>query len=124
MAAPNIVNVANLFGETEQYTPTTSESSATSNTSGSGKVYRINSIRVSNVNGSGGADANITVKHRDDVSGTPSSVHLAYEIIVPEQSSLEIVSNSFYLKEDQDIRLLASANNALEVLISYEDISD
>jgi hypothetical protein len=124
MAAPNIVNVANLFGETEQYTPTTNESSATSNSSGSGKVYRINSIRVSNVNGSGGADANITIKYRDNVSGTPSAIHLAYEIIIPVQSSLEVVSNSFYLKEDQDIRLLASANSALEVLISYEDISD
>jgi hypothetical protein len=87
-------------------------------------VYRINSIRVSNVNGSGGADANITIKHRDDVSGSPSAIHLAYEIIIPIQSSLEVVSNSFYLKEDQDIRLMASANSALEVLISYEDISD
>jgi hypothetical protein len=34
------------------------------------------------------------------------------------------VSASFYLKEDQDIRLQASANSTLEVLISYEDISD
>jgi len=124
MAAPNIVNVANLFGETEQYTPTTTESSATSNASASGKVYRINSIRVSNINGSGGADANITIKHRDDVSGTPASVHVADEITVPAQSSFEAVSASFYLKEDQDIRLEASADNTLEVLISYEDISD
>jgi hypothetical protein len=124
MAAPNIVNVANLFGETEQYTPTTSESSATSNSSGSGKVYRINSIRVSNINGSGGSDARITVKHRDNVSGTPSSVHLTDETLIPDTESLEVVSNSFYLKEDQDIRLLASVNGALEVLISYESISE
>jgi hypothetical protein len=124
MAAPNIVNVANLFGETEQYTPTTSESSATSNSSGSGKVYRINSIRVSNVNGSSGASGNITIKHRTDVSGSPSSVHIADEIVVDAQASFEAVSASFYLKEDQDIRLQASANSTFEVLISYEDISD
>ena len=126
MAQPNIVNVDNghIYGETEQYTPTTTESSATANAASSGKVYRINSIRVANVNGVGGTNANITAKHRDAVSGTPSAIHLADEIEIPIGSALEIVSSSFYLKEDQDIRLLASADNALEVLISYENISD
>ena len=121
MTAPNIASLSSLYFRSEEYKPTTTESSGTANASGSGTVYAIKSILVANINGAGGASANITIKRRVNVSGTPVEYHIADEIEVPGGSTLEIVPSVKNLEEDQDIRLLASANSALEVTIDYAE---
>ena len=61
MANPNIVNVATINGKTDVFALTTSSANlvtATANT-----VFKINSILISNVDGSNAAD--VTIKYYD-----------------------------------------------------------
>lgn len=123
MANPNIASLQNMYGEVEHYSPTTTESSAIENSSNSDEIYQIESIHVANVNGTSGATANITIKHRKNVSGTPTEIHYADEISVSSQVAIEILSAPKWMLEDEDLRLTASADDALEVIVSYTRLS-
>ena len=122
MAAPNIVNVATITGITTGRTLTTSLTTAlVMNPASSGKVFKVNAIVVSNVDGSSAADASIEFY---DASAT-AATRIASTVTVPADSTL-IVSDknaAFYLEEGDIIRGGASANSDLECLISYEELS-
>ncbi len=122
MAAPNIVNVATITGITTGRALTTSLTTAlVMNPASSGKVFKVNAIVVSNVDGSSAADASIEFY---DASAT-AATRIASTVTVPADSTL-IVSDknaAFYLEEGDIIRGGASANSDLECLISYEELS-
>ena len=122
MAAPNIVNVATITGITTGRALTTSLTTAlVMNPASSGKVFKINAIVVSNVDGSSAADASIECYD----SSASSPTRIASTVTVPADSTL-IVSDknaAFYLEEGDIIRGGASANSDLECLISYEELS-
>lgn len=124
MAAPNIVNVATITGKTT-YTAlsTTSATSVLSNAASSGKVYKVNNIVVSNVNGVSAADISIAVNSAAAGGGT--SYYVASTISVPADASLIVVdkSTAIYLEEDKSIVATAGSSGDLEVVISYEEIS-
>ena len=122
MAAPNIVNVSTITGITTGRALTTSLTTAlVMNPASSGKVFKVNAIVVSNVDGSSAADASIEFY---DASAT-AATRIASTVTVPADSTL-IVSDknaAFYLEEGDIIRGGASANSDLECLISYEELS-
>lgn len=119
MAAPNIVNVTNILGKTSTQAVTTATANIVTNAASSNSVYKINSIIVSNVDGTNAAD--ITVDHYRGSTAT----HLAKTITVPADATLVVLSKetSIYLEEGDALRCTASANNDLEALCSYEIIS-
>ena len=120
MAAPNIVNVATITGKTTGAALTTTlTSSLLANSASSGKVFKINTIIVANVDGANAADA--TIEYYDGSNG----YKLANTIAVPGGSTVVVIdkSSSIYLEEGDSIRGGASAANDLEVVISYEEIS-
>ena len=90
-----------------------------SNASSSGKVFKINTILVANVDGTNGA--NVTV---DVVQGSTGR-YLALTILVAANSTLVLLDKNsvIYLEEDHKIRASASANSDLDIIISYEEIS-
>jgi heme oxygenase len=117
MANPNIVNVSSILGKTDTFALTTANANlvtATANT-----VFKINSILVTNIDGTSAAD--VTVSY-NDLTNTRS---LASTISVPADATLSVIdkTNSFYLEENEVITGLASANSDLVCLISYEIIS-
>lgn len=121
MAAPNIVNVTSIYGKTMGAalgTTTTTDLL----TCGANKVLKINSIIVSNVDGSNAAD--VTIYFYD--SSAASRYALAYTITVPADATLVVVGkdNPIYLEESDQIEGGASAVSDLEVIISYEEIDD
>jgi hypothetical protein len=120
MANPNIVNVANIYGKVAGQAVTTSATAIVTNSSGSGKILKINSLIISNVNGTAAAD--ITA---DVYKNQTTSYRLAFTISVPNDATLILISKdtSIYLEENDSIRLSASANSYLEALCSYEEIS-
>lgn len=120
MAAPNIVNVGTISGKIAGLAVTTSATAIVTNSSGSGKVFKINSIIISNVNGTAAAD--ITA---DVYKNQTTSYRFAYTISVPADATLVLISKdtSIYLEENDSIRLTASSNSYLEALVSYEEIS-
>ena len=122
MAAPNIVNVATITGITTGRALTTSLTTAlVMNPASSGKVFKINSIVVANVDGSSAADTSIEFY---DSSAT-AATRIASAVTVPAKTTLVVVdkNSSIYLEEGCQIRGGASANSDLEATITYEEIS-
>jgi hypothetical protein len=120
MANPNIVNVTSIFGKTAGLAVTTSATAIVSNPSASSKIFKINSLIVSNVNGTAAAD--ITA---DVLKNGVTSRRIAFTIAVPADATLVLISKdtSIYLEENDSLRLSASVNSALEAVCSYEEIS-
>jgi hypothetical protein len=124
MANPNIVSVNSIFGNTTGIALTTTLTTVLlANASSSGKVYKIESIMVANVDGTNAAD--VTIDWNTNAGGTGSSFALAATISVPADATLNLIdkNSSFYLMENQSIIGGASANSDLECVISYEEIS-
>jgi hypothetical protein len=124
MANPNIVNVTSILGETTYAALTTTLTTVLlANSAASGKVYKVNSIMVANVDGTNAAD--VTVDINTAAGGGGTSYALASTISVPADATLNLVdkNSSFYLMEDKSIIGGASANGDLEIIISYEIIN-
>ena len=121
MAAPNIVNVTSIFGKTvgAALGTTTTTDILTCPTN---KVLKINSIIVSNIDGTNAADA--TVYFWDSSAGTRYA--LAFTISVPADATLVVISKDMgiYLEEGDALRCLASATGDLQAICSYEIIDD
>lgn len=124
MANPNIVNVATIYGNNSTTAlSTTSATAIVNNPASSGKVYKINSIVVANVDGASAADITINVYSQDDLGGTAYAI--ASTIAVPADASLIVMdkSTSIYLLEDQSIGATAGTANDLVVTATWEEIS-
>jgi hypothetical protein len=74
---------------------------------------------VANVDGANNADVTVTVT---DGSNNVLST-LASTIIVPADSSLEVIANKLILKQSQKVRATASAANDLQVTLSALEIT-
>jgi hypothetical protein len=124
MANPNIVNVTTIYGNSSQTTlSTTSATSLVSNAAASGKVFKINSIVVANVDGTTAADITINVYSAAALGGTAFAI--ASTISVPADASLIVTdkTTSFYLLENQSIGAIAGTANDLVVTASWEEIN-
>ena len=121
MANPNIVNVSDIRGKTTGGTLSTSNANLLSNSAGSGKVFKINTIIIANVDGTNAADVTVSF---DDASAAANH-KLASTISVPADSTLVVISKdtALYLEEGDNIQGSASASNDLDYVISYEEIS-
>jgi len=124
MANQHIVYVASIYCKTVYDTDIAdSAASLVSNAASSGKIYKINSLIIANIDGSNSAD--ITVTLRNAAGGTTYST-LANTVAVPADATLIIVSKdtSIYLEEDMSLYVLASAAGDLSATCSYEEISE
>jgi hypothetical protein len=124
MANPNIVNVTDIRGKTAVVDLTTTNATlVVENTAASGKVFKINSLIVSNVDGSSAADITVSLYSEDNIGGTATQI--VSTVSVPADASLVVISKdtSIYLEEDKSIGATASAANDLKVVCSYEEIS-
>ena len=125
MAAPNIVNISTLTGKTTYVNLTTTGStSVLSNASGSNRVYKINSLFVSNTDTANAVNITINYYDSSSVSAATTSGSLAGTITVPAKSNLIILdkSTALYLEENDAIGAIAGTAAKLTVVCSYEDI--
>jgi hypothetical protein len=120
MTAPNLKNPTTITGITTVVgLNTTAVVGVLTNTSGSNKVFKINSIFAANVDGTNAADISVSILR----SGT--DYYLAKTIPVPADET-QIVSTKetyFYLEENVGIRAQASTENDIHIIIGYEEIS-
>lgn len=117
MAAPNIVNVATITGKTAVQAVGTSATAIVTNSSGSGKVFKVNFLILANVDGAANVDATVDLYR----SSTP--YRIANTVLVPADASFDVLSAPLYLEEGDSLRLTASAAGDLEAVCSYEEIS-
>lgn len=124
MAAPNIVNVTTIIGKANVVSLTTTSATAVvSNPVSSGKVFKINSLVVSNVDGTNAADITVSYYSEDDIGGTATQI--VSTVSVPADASLVVIdkNTSIYLEEDRSIGATAGSASDLKVVVSYEEIS-
>lgn len=119
MANPNIVNVTSILGKTALQAVGVTATAIVENNAASGEVFKVNSLLVSNIDGTNTCD--ITVQ----VVRSATSYALASTITIPADATLVIISKdtSIYLEEGDSITLLASAAGDLQAVCSYEEIS-
>lgn len=117
MANPNIVNVATINGNTAVQAVGTSATAIVTNAAASGKIYKINLLIVSNIDG--GNPADVTV----DLYRSSTAYHIAKTISVPADASLDVLSKPLYLLEGDALRLTAGTTGDLEAVCSFEEIS-
>lgn len=124
MAAPNLISPTAINGKSIAVNlTTTSATSVLSNAVSSGKVLKINSLYISNVNGT--SNASITINYYSAAALGGTTTEICSTVIVPANSSLVVIDKNayIYLEENTSIGAIASTANYLKVLCSYEDIS-
>jgi hypothetical protein len=132
MANPNIVNVTQIYGQTNYLTPAnTSTLVLIANTSGSGNVFKVNQIVAANQTNTA---ANVTVSLFTS-GGTTSgnavtraaatTFDVTSNISVPAFASLIVVdkTTATYLIEDRAIVCQTGTANAITFSVSYEQLS-
>ena len=131
MANPNIVNVTAMYGVTTYYTPPgTTAVVLLANAASSGKIYKINQIIVTNVDGTNAVTATVSIYTNGvGVQGSAPSGGTEYAIAstipVPANAWLTVIdkSTSFYLQEGNSIIIRSGVGDKLVFTVSYEDIS-
>ena len=120
MAAPNIVNVATITGHTTAANLTTSNAAIV--TCGADYVVKVNSIIISNIDGTNAAD--VTVYFYD--AGSTNRFEIVKTVAVPADSSLTVIGKDtpIYLEEGDKIEGMASAGSDLTMIVSYDAITD
>lgn len=124
MANPNIVNVTAIYGNNSLTSLSTTNATAIiNNPASSGKVFKVNSIVVANVDGSAAADITINIYSQDDLGGT--AFPIASTISVPADTTLIVTdkTTTFYLKEDQSVGATAGTASDLVVTASWEEMN-
>ena len=129
MAAPNIVSVSSIIGESQGFelgtTVTTELITVASN-----KLVKINRISVANIDGTNAADVTVAVDKATRTSAaTGSSVSgatfkIASTVSVPADAVLVLLDTPIYLEEGDVLEGGASAASDLTLFVSYEVIDD
>jgi len=124
MANPNIVSVASIYGKTVYDTDiASSAASLVINAASSGKIFKINSLIIANIDGTNSADITVTLRN---AAGSSTYSTLANTISIPSDATLVVISKdtSIYLEEDMSLYVQASVAGDLSATCSYEEISE
>lgn len=124
MANPNLASASNVYvGNALIRLTSTSATQVVSNAASSGKAYLIDSLVVSNLDGTNAAD--ITIDLFASATNTGTATKLAHTITVPADATLIVISkeNPISLMEAQSIYATASAADDLHVVASWKELS-
>jgi hypothetical protein len=132
MANPNIVNVTQIYGQTNYLTPAnTSTLVLIANTSGSGNVFKVNQIVAANTSNAA-ASATVLLYNSGAVTSgnlvvtsSTNAFAVASNISVPAYASLIVVdkTTATYLLEDKAFIVQSGTNSAITFSVSYEQLS-
>ena len=120
MANPNLISVSSIYGKTHAVALGTG--SADLLTCASNKLLKVNSIIVSNIDGTNAATCNVLFYNADNTT----SFHINKLSNVSAGDTLIVLGKDapIYLEEGDKIQGLASAASDLEITISYEEMDD
>jgi len=120
MAVINLINVSTITPTTVAGAITTSRASIVD--VAADKCAKINSLMISNIDGTNAADVTVEVS----VDNGSNYVAIAKTVSVPADATLVVVGkdNGFYLDETDLLAVTASANSDLTYLCSFELMDD
>ena len=118
MTAPNVVSVATITGKTDVLAATTTATAIT--TAAADKLLKINSVIIANIDGTN--DADITL----DLYRSSTAYKIVSTVTVPADATLMAITkdSAIYLEEGDALRATASVDGDLQVICSYEIISE
>ena len=130
MAAPNMVNVSTIYGKTTGGTVAgnvninLSNCVILKNPAGSNKVIKLNTMVVCNRNGILNSDVSVALRKNTSNTTSNTDIFMVSTVSVPADATLVVGSKdiNLYLEEDDEIRANASLINALQMIVSYEEI--
>ena len=124
MTAPNIINVNAIYGKTVAVSATTATVTLVDNPVNSGKVLKINTLYVANMNGTASADISV-ILYTDSTLVPLVPKYLARTVTVPADTTVLVLGRDgpIYLEEGCRISILGSIAGYLDAICSYEDIS-
>jgi hypothetical protein len=131
MAAPNIVNVANIYAKSTALIPSvTTAVVLLQNAVASGKVIKINTIIASNIDGTNAISTTVSYYTNGSVAqGSAPSGGSAFPIVfslsVPAGATLNVLdkSTAIYLEEGTSVTVTSGTSSKISYLLSYEEIS-
>jgi predicted aminopeptidase len=102
---------------------TTSSTAVLSNAASSGKVLKVNWVRVTNVDGSASANATVSYYNQAGLGGT--QYMLVQLKPVAANSYLDVITKDtpLYLEENTSLGATAGTADDLVVVVGYEEIS-
>ena len=120
MATPNIINVATITPKVAVGAVTTSRADIVDVPAEN--CAKINTLMISNIDGTNAADITVEVS----VDNGSNYTKIANTISVPADATLVVIGkdNGFYLDETDLLAVTASANSDLTYLVSYELLVD
>lgn len=124
MANPNIASLTAIYGNSSTTAlSTTNATSIVSNAASSGKVFKINTLVVSNNDPSTSYGVTINVYSAAALGGT--AFPWVTTITVPPGAAIVVIdkTSNFYLLEDKSIGATASSANKITVIASWEEMN-
>jgi len=123
MANPNIVAVVTINGNTKAAAVGTTITEICSNATSSGKIFKVNSLYISNIDGTTAAD--LTVNHYSQAALGGTAIAIASTISVAADSTLVVITkdSAFYLLENQSLGCLCATSGDLQFVASWDEIS-
>jgi hypothetical protein len=117
MTAPNQANPKSIIGKCATQAVGVSATAIVSNASSSNTLVKVNSLYVSNI------DTTTSYKITVDVYRSSTAYRIGYQIIIPPNAGLDVISKYINLEEGDSLRLTADTAAKLEAVASYEVIS-
>jgi len=125
MANPNIVSVVTINGNmlSGAVGDSTAQSQIVSNGASSGKIFKVNSLYVANIDGTASVDVTVRMFSQAALGGTATAI--ASTIAVGADSTLVVVTkdSAIYLLENQSMGIFASASGDAVFTCSWDEIS-
>ena len=129
MANPNIVSVSSILGGNAGFN-LSNTLTATLITVDAEKLVKINRITCANVDGSSSADLDLFIDGLGSgasgvtTTGADATVYLAKTVAVPADTTLVVLDTPIYLMEGDILKGGASANSDLQIIVSFEAMTD
>ena len=119
MANPNLINMTSLLGNVAGQSIGTSMANIVENASSSGKIFRVHSLIISNIDGTNAAQVSAQVQL------VSTNYKIAHTVTVPPDATLILVGRDspIYLTENSRIQLQASAASDLQAVCSFDELS-
>ncbi|CAB4166091.1 hypothetical protein UFOVP838_9 [uncultured Caudovirales phage] len=122
MTAPNQANPKSIIGKCAVQAVGVSATAIVSNAAASNTLVKVNALYVGNVDTT--TSYKITVElYRPSLSPAATSYRMAYQVIIPPNAGLDVISKYINLEEGDSLRLTADTAAKLEAVASYEVIS-
>lgn len=117
MSAPNAINAVVITCKTAVQLVGTSPTAIFSNAGGSGKVLKVGSLYVGNV------DASTAYGLTVDLYRSSVAYRILTAVSIPAKSALDVLTKPIFLEEGDSLRLTASSASKLEAVSSAEELS-